>query len=506
MDDHVPNSIIGPSASASDASVVSSTLRCPKCGRQVQSLRCGHCGSRLPDWQADLYGAAIRRIAKLGGSRADAGHQGGSSPEPALGDSQGDDEQPRDSGGASTERSEPTNTFSIRKTNGDPCDCSTPQWLFDRCNELVQLYCGKPFTRDVCAAGWNHKCKDYWTKEDDALGRDWEGVCWCNPPWSGEDLEKFVRKAVEAVGRGTTSVCLIPIVPKLDLQFLADNGRVHQVVGPVAFARSDGREFISNAGWATTGLLIVVFGPGIRPGWGSPIKKSEKPHVEAGPPSVEDSAWDHHGPHACHSGVVPSECGTSKPEGKLDLSISDRADLLRAGKQSPAHGIVYTPPHVAQFLFDLLVSIHPRIVVDVASGNGDLSHPWRAVAKIIEYELGFGRDFFRCPDAIAADLVLCNPPFGQEKEFLRRILRGVPETTPIALICTHRVRLGSYPSSKDWTWCRDEWPPITSIVSLPRGVFRGVNETTEILLFRAPGLAPHYFLRSDMAHPRYQES
>ena len=51
--------------------------RCPKCGKVVESLVCGHCGSSLPDWQADLYGAAIRQIAKLGGNRADAGQQGG---------------------------------------------------------------------------------------------------------------------------------------------------------------------------------------------------------------------------------------------------------------------------------------------------------------------------------------------------------------------------------------------------------------------------------------------
>ena len=51
--------------------------RCPKCGRQVESLRCGHCGSRLPAEQASLYGAVITKLAKLGGYRADAGKKGG---------------------------------------------------------------------------------------------------------------------------------------------------------------------------------------------------------------------------------------------------------------------------------------------------------------------------------------------------------------------------------------------------------------------------------------------
>jgi hypothetical protein len=181
-----------------------------------------------------------------------------------------------------------------------------------------------------------------------------------------------------------------------------------------------------------------------------------------------------------------------------ELSVGDRATLLRAGQQSPAHGIVYTPPHVARFLFDLLLPLRPKIVLDVASGNGALSRPWRDFAEIIEYEIGYGKDFFECPDSIPADLVLCNPPFGDEKNFLRRVIEVVPETTPIALVATHRVRLGSYVTSADWRWCRDEWPSISSIVSLPRGVFKGVNETVEVLLFRAPGLAPHYFLPSEV--------
>lgn len=188
--------------------------------------------------------------------------------------------------------------------------------------------------------------------------------------------------------------------------------------------------------------------------------------------------------------------GGDDDDSPLELSLSDRAAILRAGKQSPEHGIVYTPPHVAQFLFDLLSPLGPRIVLDVASGNGALSRPWRDSTKVIEYELAFGKDFFKSPDFIESDLVLCNPPFGQEKLFLRRILSVVPQTTPVVLFATHRVRLGSYASSDDWTWCRDKWPPITSIISLPRGVFKGVNDTVEILVSRVAHLLPHYFLPS----------
>ena len=68
-------------------------------------------------------------------------------------------------------------------------------------------------TRDVCASSENHKLPDYWTKEDNALIKTWEGNCWMNPPFS-RDLNKWVRKAYAETygltGDGT-KVCLIPV-------------------------------------------------------------------------------------------------------------------------------------------------------------------------------------------------------------------------------------------------------------------------------------------------------
>ncbi len=59
-----------------EADATNEKVCCPKCGRQVDSLRCGHCGSQLPAWQADLYGAVARQIAKMGDIQPDAGNQG----------------------------------------------------------------------------------------------------------------------------------------------------------------------------------------------------------------------------------------------------------------------------------------------------------------------------------------------------------------------------------------------------------------------------------------------
>lgn len=66
-------------------------------------------------------------------------------------------------------------------------------------------------TIDVCANNMNYKCSKYWTKEEDALSKDWVGNCWMNPPFNRE-LSKWVIKAfVETEKQGGTKVCLIPV-------------------------------------------------------------------------------------------------------------------------------------------------------------------------------------------------------------------------------------------------------------------------------------------------------
>lgn len=47
----------------------------------------------------------------------------------------------------------------------------TPQYLFDKLNKKFH------FTIDVCATKENAKCKKYYTKEQDGLSQEWEGVC-----------------------------------------------------------------------------------------------------------------------------------------------------------------------------------------------------------------------------------------------------------------------------------------------------------------------------------------
>lgn len=77
---------------------------------------------------------------------------------------------------------------------------ATPQDFFDKLNEEFH------FETDVCALPENAKCAHYYTPEQDGLAQEWEGICWCNPPY-GREVGKWVKKAAEA---NATVVMLLP--------------------------------------------------------------------------------------------------------------------------------------------------------------------------------------------------------------------------------------------------------------------------------------------------------
>jgi phage N-6-adenine-methyltransferase len=160
-----------------------------------------------------------------------------------------------------------------KKDNGG---ASTPQWLFDRCNQLAIQACGEPITLDVAAAEWNHKCDRYFTEADDGLKQEWDAkAVWCNPPFLATTVESFVRKALEAAQHGTTTLLLIPWwnYPYLDL--CERHGRIHRICSPVSFQRQDCTTLTMNNGFRSTSLVVVVFGPTVRPGCGTPIRKGD---------------------------------------------------------------------------------------------------------------------------------------------------------------------------------------------------------------------------------------
>lgn len=88
---------------------------------------------------------------------------------------------------------------------------STPQWFFDRLNTVFE------FTLDPCADKMNHKCKRFFTAQENGLAQSWGGqTVFCNPPYgrrtkqnSGQEdwIEKCWNESNE---NKTTVVMLIP--------------------------------------------------------------------------------------------------------------------------------------------------------------------------------------------------------------------------------------------------------------------------------------------------------
>lgn len=121
---------------------------------------------------------------------------------------------------------------------------ATPQDLFDRLNDEFH------FELDVCAIPENAKCKRYYTPEDDGLNQPWDGVVWCNPPYSKGNIPKWLEKAAN---ENTTVVMLLPVS--------TDTGWFHDYIygkAEIRFIR--GKVRFGDAKWtARFPSMIVIF-------------------------------------------------------------------------------------------------------------------------------------------------------------------------------------------------------------------------------------------------------
>lgn len=80
---------------------------------------------------------------------------------------------------------------------------ATPQSIFRPLNEEFN------FTLDVCADDKNYKVTNYYTLKEDALSKEWAGICWMNPPY--KNMKKWIIKAYnESLKNNSIVVCLIP--------------------------------------------------------------------------------------------------------------------------------------------------------------------------------------------------------------------------------------------------------------------------------------------------------
>lgn len=133
---------------------------------------------------------------------------------------------------------------------------ATPQDFFDALNAEFH------FGIDVAANKGNTKCRLYFNKKADALGREWWpfSPCWMNPPY-GREIGKWMKKAYEESQKGATVVCLVPA--RTDTAWWWDyamKGEIRFVRGRLRFVRDDGK---SDA--ALFPSAVIVFRPTIHP-------------------------------------------------------------------------------------------------------------------------------------------------------------------------------------------------------------------------------------------------
>ena len=79
----------------------------------------------------------------------------------------------------------------------------TPQDFFDLMDSEFH------FDVDVCAEDETAKCNIYYTVDDDGLSKEWNSICWMNPPY-GREIGKWMAKALAESKRGVTVVALVP--------------------------------------------------------------------------------------------------------------------------------------------------------------------------------------------------------------------------------------------------------------------------------------------------------
>lgn len=91
--------------------------------------------------------------------------------------------------------------FASKRNNWD-----TPQGLFDKLNYEFG------FTCDLAAEIGNAKCNKFYSKDDNALEKEWFGICWLNPPYGdgNSKLSDWVKKAYSQDVNNCVTVMLIP--------------------------------------------------------------------------------------------------------------------------------------------------------------------------------------------------------------------------------------------------------------------------------------------------------
>ncbi len=197
----------------------------------------------------------------------------------------------------------------------------------------------------------------------------------------------------------------------------------------------------------------------------------------------------------------------------------DRNNFYKNEKKSN----IETPKHLCEFLFNLLKDKIKKTesILDPCCGNGALLKPFEKAGydgvmgfDICEFDKSYRKmDYLMYPAGLVFPrLVIINPPFNLTEEnkinakryskgrplmaevFFQKTIELFGKDIPIVLFTPYGFRLNQTTKSKRWQkFINGDYPQISSIISLPKNIFKDILFHSEILIFNIKGLKPHYF-------------
>ena len=201
--------------------------------------------------------------------------------------------------------------------------------------------------------------------------------------------------------------------------------------------------------------------------------------------------------------------------------------------KNPKNSSIQTPPQVSLFIFELLKDKVDKkgIIFDPCCGIRNLLEPWEKNGyptygididqnvpadkhwdflkdesqgfKLIQiWGYSYQRSIIKDSSGVYPNslcLILCNPPFNSygnklgSEVWLDKIIELFGKEVPIILFAPVGFRVNLTLESKRWGKFKSDYPPVSSIITLPKNIFEGVIFHSEILIFNIKDLEPHYF-------------
>lgn len=160
-----------------------------------------------------------------------------------------------------------------------------------------------------------------------------------------------------------------------------------------------------------------------------------------------------------------------------------------------------TPLKLCKMIHKLVMEVYnPTKILDACCGDKRLTNNFDC--EVINYEIKDGKDFLLETEKIDCDLVIMNPPFNlggsgrrlSVEVFMEKVLELVGKNVPIILITPMGYRLNQRYKSKRWKNMKDNYPDITSIISLPLDCFENTLFHCEVLVYNLKLKKSHYFI------------